>query len=65
MQVLQFIGLVIYLLFSKKHLLLTCFYCPGGRRPVEHRCVTPLYGIPMWIFDCVLEWNHVVRIAAF
>ena len=20
----------------------------------DHRCVTPLYCIPMWIFDCVM-----------
>ena len=30
------------------------FYCPGKMRCTQHRCVTPLYVIPMWIFDCVL-----------
>ena len=31
------------------------FYCPGRRLFNEHRCVTPLYVIPMWIFDCVID----------
>ena len=22
---------------------------------IKHRCVTPLYRIPIWIFDCVLD----------
>ena len=26
------------------------FYCPGRRLSVQHRCVTPLYHIPVWIF---------------
>ena len=27
----------------------------GQRSYGYHRCVTPLYRIPMWIFDCVLD----------
>ena len=30
------------------------FYCPGRRRIIQHRCVTPLYRIPMWNFDFVI-----------
>ena len=30
------------------------------RSPGHHRCVTPLYVIPMWIFDDVLLINIAV-----
>ena len=33
-------------------------YCPGRRRLTHHRCVTPVYHIPVWIFDCVLDLHH-------
>ena len=31
------------------------------RRIGDHRCVTHLYHIPMWIFDCVLGFHTKVQ----
>ena len=31
----------------------------------EHRCVTLLYHIPLWIFDCVLDMHDVFVIKEF
>ena len=31
------------------------------RRIEDHRCVTHLYHIPMWIFDCVLGFHAKVQ----
>ena len=38
------------------------FLLSGQRSsPCHHRCVTPLYRIPMWIFDCVIDFQYAVK----
>ena len=37
------------------------FYCPGRRPSVQHRCVTPLYCKPMWIFNYVIGTTELLH----
>ena len=42
------------------------FFLSGQRSSPGHdRCVTHLYHIPMWIFDCVIDEVHDLKRACF